>query len=100
MSVHGLGRTSELTLVPRFPERQASAVAGGCAAPMTGRVVEVPVAEGDRVEAGATLVVLEAMKMEHKLQAQADGMVTTVRVAAGQMVDPDEILVVVDSQES
>ncbi len=99
VSVHGLGKVSELTLVPRFPERRASAVAGGCAAPMTGKVVEVLVEEGDRVEAGATLVVLEAMKMEHQLQAHAGGVVTAVRVAAGQMVDPDEVLVVVDSQE-
>ena len=103
LAVHGLGRVSELTLVPRFPPRQVSAVAGGCAAPMTGRVVEVLVAEGDRVTAGATLVVLEAMKMEHRLQAQADGVVQAVHAEAGQMVDPDEVLVVVtplDEQES
>ena len=93
--VHGLGRVSGLAPVPRFPERQAAAVAGGCAAPMTGRVVEVPVAVGDLVSAGTTLVVLEAMKMEHRLQAQADGEVQEVRVEAGQMVDPDEVLVVV-----
>ncbi len=95
LSVHGLGRVSDLTLVPRFPERRASAVAGGCAAPMTGRVVEVPVAEGDPVRAGATLVVLEAMKMEHRLEAHADGVVREVRVEPGQMVDPDDVLVVV-----
>ncbi len=95
LSVHGLGRVSDLTLVPRFPKRKASAVAGGCAAPMTGRVVEVAVAEGDRVKAGATLVVLEAMKMEHRLEAHAGGMVRTVRVEPGQMVDPDDVLVVV-----
>ncbi len=96
LAVHGLGRVSELTVVPRFPERSAAAVAGGCAAPMTGRVVEVPVAEGDRVNAGDTLVVLEAMKMEHRLQAHAGGVVQAVRVRADQMVDPDEVLVVVD----
>ncbi len=95
LSVHGLGRVSELTLVPRFPERKAAAVAGGRAAPMTGKVVEVTVAEGDRVKAGSTLVVLEAMKMEHRLEAHADGVVRAVRVGAGQMVDPDEVLVVV-----
>ncbi len=95
LAVHGLRRVSELAFVPRFPERAASAVAGGCAAPMTGRVVQVRVAEGDRVNAGDTLVVLEAMKMEHALEAHADGVVATVRVRAGQMVDPDEVLVVV-----
>ena len=95
LSVYGLGKVSELTRVPRFPERQASAVAGGCAAPMTGRVVEVEVSEGDRVKTGDTLVVLEAMKMEHQFHAHADGVVQAVRVEAGQMVDPDEVLVVV-----
>lgn len=99
LSVHGLGRVSELTKVPRFPQRQAAAVAGGCAAPMTGRVVEVLVAEGDRVSAGETLVILEAMKMEHRLQSQADGVVESVRVSAGQMVDPDDVLVVVTAEE-
>ncbi len=97
LSVHGLGRVSELTVVPRFPERAAAAVAGGCAAPMTGRVVEVAVKEGDEVKAGDALVVLEAMKMEHRLLAQTGGVVREVRVQAGQMVDPDEVLVVVEA---
>ena len=66
-----------------------------CAAPMTGRVVEVRVAAGDPVSAGDTLVILEAMKMEHRLQAQADGIVRAVRVQVGQTVDPDDVLVVV-----
>ncbi len=95
LAVHGLGRVSELTPIVRFPERQSTAVAGGCAAPMTGRVVEVKVAAGDRIEAGATLVILEAMKMEHRLRAQAAGVVEAVHVEAGQMVDPDDVLVVV-----
>ncbi len=95
LSVHGLGRVCELTLVPRFPERQASAVAGGCAAPMTGKIIEVLVAEGDRVSAGTPLVILEAMKMEHRLEAHGEGVVESVHAHAGQMVDPDEVLVVV-----
>ena len=99
VTVHGLGRVSELLAVPRFPERQAAAVAGGCAAPMTGKVIEVMVAEGDRVEAGDTLVVLEAMKMEHRLRAEADGVVEAVHVEVGQMVDPDMVLVVIGSPE-
>lgn len=99
VSVHGLGRVTDLRPVPRFPERGASAVAGGCVAPMTGKVVEVPVEEGQRVRAGDTLVVLEAMKMEHRLQAQADGVVESVRVEAGQMVDPDNVLVVVTPED-
>ncbi len=95
LTIHGLGRVLELEIVPRFPVRRAAAVAGGCAAPMTGKIIEILVEEGERVEAGATLVVLEAMKMEHRLKAQEDGVVEAVRVVVGQMVDPDEVLVVV-----
>lgn len=95
LAVHGLGRVTELTRVPRFPARQKVAVVGGCAAPMTGRVVRVLVAEGDTVAAGTSLVILEAMKMEHQIQAQVDGVVQRVHVAEGQMVDPDDVLVVV-----
>ena len=42
------------------------------------------------------LLVLEAMKMEHQLVARAPGTVSEVRVVVGQMVDPDEVLIVVD----
>jgi len=95
--VHGAGASSELAPVPRFPEAAREDAAGGCAAPMTGVVREVRVAEGERVEAGRVLLVLEAMKMEHPLVAFAAGVVREVRVRPGQMVDPDEILIVVDA---
>jgi propionyl-CoA carboxylase alpha chain len=95
LAVHGGGRVTEWVTVPRLPERKVSAVAGGCAAPMTGRVVQVLVKVGDRVRSGATLVVLEAMKMEHRMQAGSDGVVEAVGVKEGQMVDPDQVLVVV-----
>ncbi len=39
-------------------------------------------------------MILEAMKMEHRLQAQADGVEQAVRAETGQMVDPDEVLIV------
>lgn len=95
LSIHGSGSVTELDVVPRFPPRHVDAVAGGCVAPMTGLVLEVRVREGDRVRAGDTLVILEAMKMEHRLQAAHDGVVEAVRVEAKQMVDPDDVLVVV-----
>ena len=97
--VHGLGRTSELKALSRFPERLGSAAAGGCVAPMTGKVVALEVAAGDRVSAGDTLVILEAMKMEHRLTAHVDGVVERVGVDVGQMVDPDQIMVVVTPTE-
>lgn len=74
-------------VVPRFavPGRSAT-VDGGLAAPMPGKVLEVSVEPGQRVEAGRVLVVLEAMKMEHRVTAPADGTVTAVLVAVGDQV--------------
>jgi acetyl/propionyl-CoA carboxylase alpha subunit len=51
--------------------------------PMPGRITRLAVKVGDRVKAGQTLVVLEAMKMEHALTAPADGEVSAVHVAEG-----------------
>lgn len=65
---------------------------------MPGRVLEVSAKEGENVAAGAVLLVLEAMKMEHQMVARDVGVVTKVRVEVGQMVDPDEILVVVEAE--
>ena len=87
--VHLTGSRGTVTarIVPRFavPGRSAS-VGGGLAAPMPGKVLEVSVEPGQRVEAGRVLVVLEAMKMEHRVTAPADGTVTAVLVAVGDQV--------------
>jgi acetyl-CoA carboxylase biotin carboxylase subunit len=82
-----------LHLEPRFPDRLDAAAAGGCVAPMPGRVVRVAVAVGAAVAAGQTLVVIEAMKMEQSLTASRDGVVAAVHVAAGDQVDADALLV-------
>ena len=64
-------------------------------APMPGRVVAVHVRPGDRVERGAPLVVLEAMKMENEFRATAGGTVSQVTVTPGQAVNAGDLLVVV-----
>ncbi|MEC7555435.1 MAG: acetyl-CoA carboxylase biotin carboxyl carrier protein subunit, partial [Pseudomonadota bacterium] len=56
-------------------------------APMNGTVVDVLVNAGDQVAAGDTLVIMEAMKMEHAVKALVDGTVTDVYVAKGELVD-------------
>lgn len=86
-----------LGCVPRFPAKLGAQVAGGCVAPMTGIVRKLAVAVGDRVAQGDLLLMLEAMKMEHRLLAQVAGVVKEVRVREGQMVDPDDVLVVVEA---
>ncbi len=68
-------------------------------APMPGLVVGIPLALGATVEAGQTVVVLEAMKMENDLAAPIAGTIKEIRVSKGQTVDQGEALVVVSSSE-
>ncbi|UZI31095.1 acetyl/propionyl/methylcrotonyl-CoA carboxylase subunit alpha [Streptomyces sp. CA-278952] len=65
------------------------------AAPMPGTVTVVKVAVGDEVEAGQSLLVVEAMKMEHVISAPHAGTVTELDVTAGATVAMDQILAVV-----
>ena len=62
-------------------------------APMPGKVIAVLVAEGDTVEAGQPLVLVEAMKMETTLAAGIAGRVQKVSIAPGQLVDAGQVLV-------
>jgi len=63
-------------------------------APMPGKVVKLPVTEGQQVEAGDELVVLEAMKMETALRAESKALVKQIQASVGQMVDHGAVLIV------
>jgi len=93
-----LGCTS-LHETERFPDPSALAEAGSLLAPMPGSVVRIEVTEGAPVTAGAAIIVLEAMKMEHTVRAPADGLVTSISVAAGDQVDSGQVLAVVHAGE-
>ncbi|GAB2654250.1 biotin carboxylase N-terminal domain-containing protein [Gordonia jinhuaensis] len=80
---------------PRFVDPSASMPAGSLVAPMPGVVIRVAVAVGDQVRAGAPLMAIEAMKMEHTITATADGVVTEVAVRQGQQLSPGDVLVVI-----
>lgn len=77
--------------------RGAAAGGGGGAltAPMPGTVTVVKVAKGDEVVAGQSLLVVEAMKMEHVITAPHDGTVSEIDVSAGSTVAMDQVLAVV-----
>ncbi|HEU5051314.1 MAG TPA: biotin/lipoyl-containing protein [Gemmatimonadales bacterium] len=78
----------------------AAALGGLLRAPMPGLVVRVQVEPGQRVAAGAPLVVLEAMKMENQLKAAAPGVVKAVLVSAGEAVEKGKALVELAPEES
>lgn len=61
-------------------------------APMPGLIVTVEVSEGDLVESGRSLVIVEAMKMENEVIAEMEGRVGAIHVISGQVVEKDEIL--------
>jgi biotin carboxyl carrier protein len=73
---------------------------GGLEAPMPGKVIEVCVAVGDRVEVGQRMVVVEAMKMEHAIVAPHDGTVIAVDASEGAMVQPGRPLVRLEAVSS
>ncbi len=86
--------------LPESPEAgEAEESEKGCVAPLPGRVVTVTVQAGDRVEKGAALVVLEAMKMEQKLTAPLSGRIRSVNVAAGELVEEGTVLVEIEPGE-
>ncbi|MFD4671175.1 biotin carboxylase N-terminal domain-containing protein [Lentzea sp. NPDC058450] len=85
-----------LKVVPRFPEPETKLAPGATVAPMPGTVVRVSVQQGDVVEAGAELLVLEAMKMEHRVLATNAGTVTELLVEQAQQVNAGDVLAVVE----
>lgn len=79
----------------REARKAAGALAGPAPlkAPMPGLVVRVEVEEGQEVEPGQGLVIVEAMKMENELRAEAPARVRAVHVTAGAAVEKDQVLV-------
>jgi propionyl-CoA carboxylase alpha chain len=84
-------------LAPRFADHTAELIGSGPVAPLPGTVIAVHVAPGDEVTEGQLLLVLEAMKMEHKITAAAAATVADVRVGVGERVDAGDLLVVLDA---
>ena len=75
------------------PRRARGLAAPEIVAPMPGKILKVLVREGDLVDAGQPLVVIEAMKMETTLAAESAAIIKRVRVAVGETVDHGAVLI-------
>jgi biotin carboxyl carrier protein len=75
------------------PKPTLDTLSGGVTAPMPGKIVDILVGPGDKVEAGQVVVILEAMKMENELSALSKGTVKAVAVEKGDSVQGGQVLV-------
>ena len=92
--VHIGGHTFDLSLLDtQLSRRRSAASSGDLAAQMPGLVIDVLASAGDTVERGQTLVILEAMKMEIRVNAPAAGVVERVLVERGAVVELGQLLV-------
>ena len=82
---------------PRFSMPGLEVQAGGLVAPMPGKVVDLKVKKGSKVKSGETLVILEAMKMEHSIKASEDGIIADIFIKENDQVENGAVLMVVDS---
>lgn len=97
--VHINGYSTMLTWVSPLPEGGVAATAeGSLHAPMPGQIRAVYVQVGQQVEVGETLLILEAMKMEHRIKAPYPGEVTAVHYTVGQQVAADAVLLELQSK--
>ncbi|HTA64630.1 MAG TPA: biotin/lipoyl-containing protein, partial [Xanthomonadaceae bacterium] len=93
--VHDGTRRLRFERVPAFQVAAEAGAGGGnrVVAPMPGRIVLVKVKDGDAVEAGQELLVMEAMKMELSLKSPRAGTIDILRVQPGDFVESDAVLV-------
>ncbi|MCI2975446.1 MAG: biotin/lipoyl-binding protein [Ferrimicrobium sp.] len=85
---------------PRAPRQQGAAAAassgsGNVTVPMQGTVVKIPVEVGQEVQAGDTIIVLEAMKMENSILAERTGTITEIKVHPGDTVGTGDVVAVI-----
>ena len=84
-----------LNVKPKFTLPGLEVATGGLVAPMPGKVIDIKVKKGKKVKAGDTLVILEAMKMEHSIKAAEDGVVSELLISINDQVENGALLMVV-----
>lgn len=91
--LHSQGQAHKLRWIDPLPRTQQRTVAAGSLhAPMPGQVLQVNVHEGQSVTAGELLIIVEAMKMEHRITAPDDGIISKLYYEQGDTVDADVVL--------
>ena len=83
-------------ILPKFETVKKVSIEGGLNAPMPGKVVEIKIKKGAKIKKGDTLIILEAMKMEHKVLAPSDGKVKEILIHKDEQVENGATLVVLD----
>ncbi|MDB3995233.1 biotin/lipoyl-binding protein [Gammaproteobacteria bacterium] len=94
--VHMPWGNAVLEILPRFTLPGSEVEAGGLIAPMPGKVIDLKVKVGSKVKKGDTLVILEAMKMEHQVKASEDGKVTKLLVKKDEQLENGTLLMIVE----
>lgn len=84
-----------LETLPRFVLPGLDIESGGLIAPMPGKVIDLKVKVGSKVKKGDTLVILEAMKMEHQVKASEDGKVSKLLIRKDDQLDNGALLMIV-----
>lgn len=85
------------TAMPQTPAPTSVPVPGSASivAPIPGIILDIAVQVGDKIEAGQTVVIIEAMKMENNLVSSADGIVREIRVQKGAHVKTGELIMII-----
>ena len=94
--VQCLGGNKLLIIQPRFKSSYDQEQQGSLVSPMPGKVVELKVKQGDRVKAGDNLLMIEAMKMNHIVKANEDGIIAELFVQENDQLDYGAVLMIIE----
>ena len=97
--VHSTFCDFEFKELPRYPISSSDDFGGGLVAPMPGAILSIDIKPGDTVKKGDVLLILEAMKMEHRITAPRDGIVGSVQTEVGEQVENEQLLVTLEEEE-
>ena len=86
----------QLKVLPRFDDPSTSSIEGSLLAPMPGKISEVLIKKDQKVKAGQSLMIIEAMKMEQTIKSPNAGKISKIMVKKGQQVENGESLLVID----